>query len=135
MTLPIDGMSWIRMISVATTPPEYQVYANRVIGLKSADLNGMGSGADNPGTLLGVKGYPTAPGGQETLPAVTVWFIMTKLDAVTTAALTNARVWLKPANLVAIKAAAQTLIDSGTAPADARTAILAVIVAVVSDLT
>lgn len=135
MTLPVDSLTYVRLINTPATPPEWVQYANRIVGLPSGSLGQIGSGSDNPGVLVGLSGYPQAPGPQETLPAVTVWFIMTRLDQVTAVYIAGLRTWLKLPQLLAVEHAAQTLWATGTAPADIRTAFGAVVAAVIADMS
>lgn len=60
----ISALTWVTMVADTDTPNDAQQYAGRVIGLPPEYATALGSGAGNPGRLLGVYGYMrTAAGG------------------------------------------------------------------------
>lgn len=62
MTQAFDGVTWVTFVATDETPPDSLPYAGRVVGISTIP-EGMGAGADNPGTLMGVRGYPRAGAG------------------------------------------------------------------------
>lgn len=56
MTSPASVLRGIRLVALSDTPATVLPYANTVLGLRAADLQGLGS-EGNPGFLLGVYGY------------------------------------------------------------------------------
>jgi hypothetical protein len=97
MTLPNlpGGRQYVRLVANAETPAELQVLNGVILALLPADLAGMGSGPDNPGVLLGLKGYPV-PGG----PVGTDYLMVPAIPASVIAAfnvIPGSQGWIVPA--------------------------------------
>lgn len=132
MTLPIDSLHWIRLVADATTPPEWQQYGGRIVGVDAIPPT-LGSGPDNLGSLLGLGGYPRASAD----PLTGTEFVLTRTDTITATFIAGLRPdgWTDPTQLQAVQDAAAQAIAAGTSAADVRTLLGATVQAVSVDVT
>jgi hypothetical protein len=57
MTSPIDTFMAVQFIANAHTPPNYLKWNGKIFGIPPEYQTALGSGQDNPGILLGIRGY------------------------------------------------------------------------------
>src|SRR5688572_21208780 len=116
MTLPgtFGALTWVAMVADDDTPAESLPLNGRIVGLRPADIAGMGSGPDNPGELGGVRGFPRTGG-----PTGTEFLMTPKIPAAIVAAFTTIpgpQGWLVPASRQAFATVGRALIDTHDLP-------------------